>query len=74
MEGYQWGEGGGRMGKKVQEIRSISRQGKVKNSIGNVEVKELIGMTHGHEIKEGNVGGREWAGWSGVRGREMGQL
>ena len=30
----------------------------VKNSIGNVEAKELICMTHGHELKRGNVGGR----------------
>ena len=55
------------MGKKVQEI-SISRQGEVKNSIGNVEAKELICMTHGHELWGGNVGGRGWAGWSGVKG------
>ena len=34
------------------------RQGKGKNSIGNVEAKELICMTHGHELKGGNVGGR----------------
>ena len=33
-----------------------NRQGEVKNSIGNVEAKELICMTHGHELKEGNVG------------------
>ena len=52
MEGYQWGEGGGRMGKKVQEI-SISRQGEVKNSIGIGEPKELIGMTHGRELRGG---------------------
>ena len=29
MEGYQWGEGGGRMGKKVQEIRSIIGRHKI---------------------------------------------
>ena len=45
-----------------------NRQGNVKNSIGNVEAKELISMTHGHELQGGNVGGRAWAGWSGVRG------
>ena len=29
-----------------------------KNSIRNVEAKELISMTHGHELKEGmQVGG-----------------
>ena len=44
-----------------------NRQGEGKNSIGNVEAKELICMTHGHELKWGNVGRREWAGWSGVK-------
>ena len=34
------------------------RQGKVKNSIGNVEAKELRCMTHGHELRWRNaVGG-----------------
>ena len=30
------------------------------NSIGNVEAKELICMTHGHELKGGEFG------WKGV--------
>ena len=48
-----------------------NRQGEGKNSVGNVEAKELISMTHGHELLGGGtVGGRGWAGWSGVRGRE----
>ena len=43
--------------------------GEVKNSIGNVEAKQLICMTHGHELwGGGNVGGRGYAGWSGVKG------
>ena len=42
--------------------------GEVKNSIGNVEAKELISMTHGHELQGGNVEGKEWAGWSLVGG------
>ena len=29
MEGYQWGGGGGRMGKKVQGIRSINGRYKI---------------------------------------------
>ena len=33
------------------------------NSIGNGEAKELIYMTHGHELREGNAGRR------GSRGR-----
>ena len=36
--------------------------------MGNVEAKELIRMTHGHELKGGNMGGRGCAGWKGVRG------
>ena len=64
MEGYQWGGQEGRMGEKIQEIRSINGRYKIdrggKNSIGNGEVKELTGiyMTHGHETKVwGNAGG-----------------
>ena len=45
-----------------------NRQGEVKNSIGNVEAKELTCMTHGHELKGGNVGGRGCAGWRGIEG------
>ena len=41
-----------------------NRQGEGKNSVGNVEAKELISMTHGHELKRENVGGRGWAGLS----------
>ena len=51
------------MGGKVQGIKSINGRykidrGVVKNSIGNGEAKELICMTHGHELKWGNAGGR----------------
>ena len=36
-----------------------NRQGEGKNSVGNVEAKELISMTHGHELRGGmQVGGR----------------
>ena len=43
-----------------------NRQGEGENSVGNVEAKELISMTHGHELW-GGVGGRgvgrmEWSG------------
>ena len=54
----------GRMEEKVQGIRSINgrykinRGGVVKNSMGSGETKELICMTHGHELKWGNDGGR----------------
>ena len=51
-----------------------NRQGEVKNSIGNVEAKELTCMTHGHELKGENVGGRGCAGQRGIKGGKMGQL
>ena len=62
MEGYQLGNGGGEWGKgtenKKHNWQVQNRQGEVKNSIGNGEAKDLINMTHGHELKWGNVGGR----------------
>ena len=30
-----------------------NRQGEGKNSVGNVEAKDLISMTHGHELQRG---------------------
>ena len=39
-----------------------NRQGDVKNSMGNVEAEELICMTHGHELKRGDAGGKGCAG------------
>ena len=44
-----------------------NRQGEVKNDIGNVEAKEFICMTHGHEPKEGNVGGKGCIGCKGMK-------
>ena len=56
MESCQQGGGGGRgrIGEKVQRIRSINGRykiGEVKNSMGNGESKELICMTHAHELR-----------------------
>ena len=42
-----------------------NRQGEGKNSVGNVEAKELINMTHGHELWGGGCG-REGGGQGGV--------
>ena len=42
-----------------------NRQGEGKNSVGNVEAKELISMTHGHELWGGGCG-REGGGQDGV--------
>ena len=75
MEGYQWegkGENGGKnIRNKKHKWQVQNRQGEGKNSIGNVEAKELICITHGHEIRrgmrvgavcrmEGDKGGGEW--------------
>ena len=66
-EGYQWGGGGGDGGKvtgnKKHKYWEQNRQGEVKNIIGNVEAKELICTTHGHELR-----GVECR-WKGVQGR-----
>ena len=80
MKGYQWGEGGRRMGGNGTGIKKHkwqvqNRQGGVKNSIGKGEAKELLCMTHGHELRWGNAGERQDTGWRGIIGkRKMGQL
>ena len=61
------GKGRGEWGEKVQGIRSINGRykidkGEVKNSMRNVEAKELIYTTHGHELRWGNDGGRRVQG------------
>ena len=66
MEIYQQGggqDGGKGTGNKKHKWQVENTQGQVKNSIGNVEAKELKCMTHGHELKggmwvEGAVQGR----------------
>ena len=68
-EGLSIGEG---RENKQHKWQVENRQGEDKNSGGNVEAKELTSMTHGHELQEGNVGGRGWVGWS--EGEETGQL
>ena len=58
-------------GERVQRISSISgrkwqvqnREGEVKNSIGNVEAKKLVCMTHGQELRGGERVGK--CGWGG---------
>ena len=42
-----------------------NRQGEGKNSVGNVDAKELISMTQGHELWGGECG-REGGGQDGV--------
>ena len=50
-----------------------NRQGDVKNSMGNVEAEELICMTHGQELRVGEMqvgggmqGGKEYRGENGT--------
>ena len=45
------GERGKSTGNKKHKWWVENRQGEVKNSIGNVEAKELTCMTHGHELQ-----------------------
>ena len=48
-----------------------TRQGENKNSVGNVEAKELICITHGHELKgEGILMGDGVQGRGGKRGEK----
>ena len=59
MQGYQWRGRGGIKGteNKKHKWQVQNRQGEVKNSMENVEAKELICMTHGHEVRWGDAGG-----------------
>ena len=50
-------ENGGKGAGNKHKLQVQNRQGEVKNSLGNVEAKELMCTTHGHELKEGNAGG-----------------
>ena len=81
MEGYHPGRGGGEnggkgTGNKKHKWQAQTRQGEVKNSIGNVEARQLICMTHGHELRWGGGYWREgWWRQRDKKGREkMGQV
>ena len=50
-EGREQGKG---TGVKKHNLQVENRQGDIKNSIGNGEAKELICMTHGHELRVGD--------------------
>ena len=73
MEGEQ-GEWGNSAGIKKNNLWLQSRQEEVKNSIGNEEAKELICMTHGHELREGIAGGNGDTWQKGEKGEKLGQL
>ena len=40
--------------------------------MGNVETKKLICMTHGHELRRRNAGGRRVQGEEGEKGEKNG--
>ena len=42
--------------------------GRVKNSIGNGAAKELIRLTHGHELRRGTAGGNGGTRCMGTKG------
>ena len=64
-------ENGGKGTGKKHKWQVQNRQGEVKNSIGNGEAKELICLTHGHELREGTLEGmgEKVQGISRVNGR-----
>ena len=70
MEGYRQEDGGKGTGNKKHKWQAQKRQGEVENSIGNGEAKELICITHGHQLKWGNDGGRWGIGQRRMKGRK----
>ena len=78
MEGYHWGEEGenGGTGTRNEQHKwqVQNRQGEVKNNVGNGEAKELICMTHGHELNGRDFWKEEGTGWRGAKGNKLGQL
>ena len=73
MVSYHLGGGGGKWGKSTGNKKHKwwvqNRQGEVKKSMGNGETKELVCMTHGHELRLGNDGG-QGTGQRGIKGRK----
>ena len=66
--GLSAGRGREENGEKVQGIRSIKSRytidREVKSSMGNGEAKELVCMSHGHELRVGpGIWGGGWKCW-----------
>ena len=62
------GKNGGKgTGNKKHNWLVQNRQGEVKNSIGNVEAKELIRTPHGHELRRGECW---WEGGCRAEGKK----
>ena len=79
MEGYQQGGGGGRMGEKVQGMRSINGRYKIDRGRLRKYKKFRSQRTYMYDpwawSEEGDAGGREGAEQRGIKGRKkMGQL
>ena len=49
-------------GNKKHKWYVQNRKGEIKNSIRNAEAKEFKCMTHGHELRWGNDGGKGGTG------------
>ena len=72
----RWEGAVGGMGEEVRGLRSTNRQlqnshGDVNYGIGNREAKELICVTHGHELRGGMLEGRGVHGRRGIKGRKI---
>ena len=73
ISGEGEGENGGKdTGNKKHKWQVQNRQGEVKNSIGNGEVKELTCMTHGHELRYRNDGEKWGQRVEGNKGEKNG--
>ena len=74
MEEYQLEGEGDQCRGNVHGLRSTNwyiqnRQGDVKNSIGNGITKEIICITHGHELREEFLEGMGVPGGGGQKGK-----
>ena len=79
MECYELGEWKGERGGKSTENKQHKwqiedRQGEVENSIGNVEAKDLICTTHGHELKGEVLEGGKYRAEGDKGEKKLGQL
>ena len=59
------------IGNKKHKWEVQNRQGEVKKSTENGEARELVFVTHGHELRWGNDrGGSRGIGWRKIKGRK----
>ena len=79
MEDYPWGGRGGEWGKRVQGIRSIIGRykidrGRLRIVMESQKPKNLICITHGHELSGGITRGKGITGQRGTKEEKLGQL